>query len=263
MNFDLLNQMIEYIESNLDNEIDFDKLSKITNTNIFILERIFMFLTNMTINEYIKKRRLSKAFEEIRNTDAKIIDIAFKYQYNSATSFNRAFKQLFNITPTECRRGVGNYKIMPKEHFIVNKGKYNFDYEIKKIDSITLYCYHVSAETLNDLLYEIRHLYKRVQSMEIYDEFNEVGMYGVYAKEGDLHNYYLGSTKYYPELEEYKIKENEYAEFKLSSRYQRDIVDLENRIDRQWIPSTNYNIKSKYKVELYKGDSCYIYLPLN
>ena len=33
MNFDLLNQMIEYIESNLDNKIDYNRLSKITNTN--------------------------------------------------------------------------------------------------------------------------------------------------------------------------------------------------------------------------------------
>lgn len=263
MNFDLLNQMIEYIENNLDNTINYDKLSKITNTNLFILERIFMFLTNMTINEYIKMRRLSKAFEEIRNTDVKIIDIAFKYQYNSASSFNRAFKRAFNITPAECRKGIGNYKIIPKEHFAVNKGNYNFDYEIKKINAMILYCYHVSADNLNDLLYEIRHLYKRVQSTEIYDIFNEVGMYGVYANEGNLHHYYLGSTKYYSDLEKYEIKENEYAEFKLLSRYQRDIVDLEKRIDRQWIPSTNYNIKSKYKVELYKGDSCLIYLPLN
>ena len=54
MNFDCLNKMIKYIEDNLDSQIDFNKLSKITNINIFILERIFMFLTDMTINEYIK-----------------------------------------------------------------------------------------------------------------------------------------------------------------------------------------------------------------
>ena len=110
MNFDSLNKMILYIENNLDSAIDFNQLSKITNTNIFILERIFTFLTNMTITEYIKKRRLSKAFEEIRNTTEKIIDIAFKYQYNSASSFNRAFKHLFSITPTECRKGIGDRK---------------------------------------------------------------------------------------------------------------------------------------------------------
>lgn len=56
MNFDYLNKMIEYIENNLDSEIDYNKLSKIANTNLFILERIFMFLTDMTINEYIKKK---------------------------------------------------------------------------------------------------------------------------------------------------------------------------------------------------------------
>ncbi len=73
MNFDYLNKMITYIENNLDNKIDYNELSKITKTNIFILERIFMFLTDMTITEYIRKRRLSKAFEEIRNTNLKIL----------------------------------------------------------------------------------------------------------------------------------------------------------------------------------------------
>ncbi len=55
MNFDNLNKMVYYIEKNLDNEIDYNELGKITNTNIFILERIFMFLTDMTIIEFIKK----------------------------------------------------------------------------------------------------------------------------------------------------------------------------------------------------------------
>ena len=51
MNYECLNKMIKYIEDNLDNEIDLDYLSTITNVNLFILERIFMFLTNMTIIE--------------------------------------------------------------------------------------------------------------------------------------------------------------------------------------------------------------------
>lgn len=262
MNFDYMNKMIDYIENNLDNEINFNQLSKITNTNIFILERIFMFLTNMTITEYIKKRRLSKAFEDIRNTNLKIIDIAFKYQYNSAPSFNRAFKQLFNITPTECRKGIGNYKIIPKEYFEINKTNYNFDYEIKKINSITLYCYHITSKNHSDLLYKIRELYKKVKNNNYYKEFNEVGMYGIFFKMGNLYNYYLGSTKYFPNLEKYAIEENKYAIFKLVSRKQNDIVSLEKKINKQWIPSTNYNAKNNLKIELYINDTCYIYLPI-
>lgn len=262
MNFDYLNKMIKYIENNLDNEIDFNELSKITNTNIFILDRIFMFLTNMTITEYIKKRRLSKAFEDIRNTDLKIIDIAFKYHYNSAPAFNRAFKSLFNITPTECRKGISNYKIIPIEYFETNKKNYNFDYEIKTINSITLYCYHVTSKNHSDLLYKIRKLYKKVRNNNYYNIFNEAGMYGIFYKNDNSYDYYLGSTKYFPNLEKYEIARNEYAAFKLISKNQNDIVTLEEKINKQWIPSTNYNIKSNLKIELYKDNNCYIYLPI-
>lgn len=254
--------MINYIEKNLCNEIDFNELSKITNTNIFILERIFMFLTNKTLTEYIKKRRLSKAFEDIRNTNLKIIDIAFKYQYNSASSFNRAFKQLFNITPTECRKGIGNYKIIPIEYFETNRRKYNFDYEIKKINTITLYCYHITSKTHSDLLYKIRELYQSVKNNNYYKEFNEVGMYGIFYKNGNIYNYYLGSTKYFSDLEKYEIEKNTYAVFKLISRNQNDIVDLEEEINKQWIPSTSYSIKSNLKIEFYKNNNCYIYLSI-
>ncbi len=263
MNLDYLNKMIEYIESNLDSEIDFYKLSKITNTNLFILERIFMFLTNMTITEYIKKRRLSKAFEEIRNTSYKIIDIAFKYQFNSASSFNRSFKQLFNITPTECRKGIGNYKIIPIEYFETSKEKYNFDYKIININSTFLYCYHITSKNHFDLLYKIKQLYLKVKANGYYKEFNKNGMYGIFSKNGNLYHYFLGSTKYFPDLEKYEIQKNAYAEFKLISREQHKIVNLEKKINKQWIPSTNYNIKNKLKIELYKDDSCFIYLPIN
>jgi len=255
--------MIKYIENNLDSEINYNELSKITNTNIFILERIFMFLTNMTITEYIKKRRLSKAFEDIRNTDLKIIDIAFKYQYNSAPSFNRAFKQLFNMTPTECRKGLGNYKIIPIEYFESKKKNYNFDYEIKKLNSISLYCYHIASNNHSDLLYKIRYLYKKIKVNGYYKEFNEIGMYGIFYKSKDLYHYYLGSTKYFHDLEKYEINKGEYALFKLMSRSQNDIVGLEEKINKQWIPSTNYNAKNNFKIEFYKNEYCHICLPIN
>lgn len=262
MNFDCLNKMVEYIEKNLDDKIEFNKLSKITNTNIFILERIFMFLTNMTITEYIKKRRLSKAFEELRNTDNKIIDIAFKYQYNSASSFNRAFKQLFNITPTECRKGKGNYKIVPKEYFESNKVEYSFDYEIERINSTVLYCYHVTSKNHSDLLFKIKSLYEKVKTNGRYDEFNKVGMYGIFSKEEGIYHYYLGSIKKFSDLEKYEIKKNEYAKFKPVLNEQNEIVKLEESIINQWIPSTNYNIKNNLKIEYYEDNKCYIYVPI-
>lgn len=262
MNFDCLNKMIQYIEKNLDGEINFNHFSKITHINLFILERIFMFLTNMTITEYIKKRRLSKAFEEIRNTDLKIIDIAFKYQYNSASSFNRAFKQLFHITPSECRKGIGDYKMIPIQYFESDNQNYNFDYEIRKINLITLYCYHITSKDHSELLYKIKQLYKKVKANGHYVEFKQVGMYGIFFKNEEIYHYYLGSTKQFPNLEKYEIKKNKYAIFHLRSRNQIDIVRLERKINKQWIPSTNYEVIANLKIEYYQDDTCSIYLPV-
>ena len=72
----------------------------------------------------------------------------------------------------------------------------------------------------------------------------------------------MGSTKYFLNLEKYEIKEKEYAVFKLESRKQKDIVALEEKINKQWIPSTNYNPSNNLKIELYKDNNCYIYLPI-
>ena len=100
-NYKNLNNMIKYIENNLVNEIEIKKLAEIVGISSNSLQRIFTFITGITITEYIKKRRLSKAFEEIKNTNSKIIDIAIKYQYNSTIAFDRAFKRNFGITPVK------------------------------------------------------------------------------------------------------------------------------------------------------------------
>ena len=113
INYKNLNKMIEYIEENLTNEININELAKIGGISVNSLQRIFTFMTGITITEYIKKRRLSKAFEEIKNTDIKIVDVALKYQYNSTISFDRAFKKNFGVTPIECREKNISYKQFP------------------------------------------------------------------------------------------------------------------------------------------------------
>lgn len=65
MNFEYLNQMIKYIEENLTENIEYKKLAQIVGVSVYNLQRIFMFLTNISLSEYIRKRRLSKVFEEV------------------------------------------------------------------------------------------------------------------------------------------------------------------------------------------------------
>ena len=113
MNYEYLNNMIKNIEENLTQDIEYKKLSQIVGVSEYSLQRIFIFLTNISLSEYIRKRRLSRAFEELKTTDVKIIDIAIKYKYDSQISFARAFKSMFGMTPSECKTTNIEYKQFP------------------------------------------------------------------------------------------------------------------------------------------------------
>ena len=99
-----LNTLIDTVEDNLENEIDYNKLAKLLGTSSYTMQRIFNFLTGITLTEYIRKRRLSKSTEELRGTNHKIIDIAVKYHYDSPVSFSNAFKKMFGMSPTVFRK---------------------------------------------------------------------------------------------------------------------------------------------------------------
>ena len=86
-NFNKLNELILYIENNLDKEISNEKMAQILCVNTYTLYRVFMFITGISLTEYIRNRRLSVAGLEILNSNIKIIDLSLKYGYNSVDGF--------------------------------------------------------------------------------------------------------------------------------------------------------------------------------
>ena len=261
MNFEYLNEMIEYIEKNLTEEINYNKLAKIVGVSEYSLQRIFMFLTNMSIAEHIRKRRLSKAFEELKKSNIKIIDLAVKYGYDSSISFSRAFKNMFGITPRECKKSKEEYKIFPIIKFNNNNNLCKeLNYEIKEIDETVIYCVKTSANTHEDLLYNIRKLYSEIQKSELYKKINEVGMYGISLYDEGNYYYYVGSKEKYKNTEKFVIPKGNYVVFSVNSREQKNIVDTQKRIYSQWLPSTNYIVDENFNMELYVGNNCYLYM---
>lgn len=112
-----LNKVIEEIEKKLTNKIDYKKLAKIIGTSDYTLQRVFCFLTGITLIEYIRKRRLSNAAEDLQKGEEKVIDIALKYQYDSPISFTRAFQKMHNIAPSKVKESKVSIKAFPKIEF--------------------------------------------------------------------------------------------------------------------------------------------------
>ena len=108
---------------------------------MYTLQRIFSLITNVSLSEYIRKRRLSCAAFDLYNTKTKIMDLAMKYQYDNATSFSRAFTLFHGVKPSEVKRGEQSFKEFSKicfdETVIIDTEE--MSYHIKQLDAFTLY----------------------------------------------------------------------------------------------------------------------------
>ncbi len=98
-----MNKAIDYIENHLTDEIDEKELNKITACSFSLFQGSFNQITGISLSEYIRRRKLTRAAYDLQNTCDKVIDIGLRYGYQSSDAFSVAFKRLHGITPTEAR----------------------------------------------------------------------------------------------------------------------------------------------------------------
>jgi AraC family transcriptional regulator len=100
---------------------------------------MFSFLSGMALNEYIRRRRLSEAATELRNSRIKVIDLALKYGYDSPDSFSRAFRALHGIPPSQARtQGASLIAVPPMTFQLTVKGGHEMEYRIIEKDAFNI-----------------------------------------------------------------------------------------------------------------------------
>lgn len=103
-----MQQMIDQIDARIkknDNEaLSLTNLSKDLGYSEYYLSRKFKEISGMQYRDYLRYRRLAFALKELRDTDYGILDIALKYGFSSHEAFTRAFKEAYDITPSEYRQ---------------------------------------------------------------------------------------------------------------------------------------------------------------
>lgn len=268
-----LNKVVDKIEENLDKKISYEELAKIIGTSSYTLQRIFVFLTGITLTEYIRKRRLSKAVEDLTLTQEKIIDIAVKYQYDSQISFSNAFKKMHGITPSMVRKENLSLKIFPVINFkpITNIIE-ELEFRIANFEKINLY--GVTTGIIdNQNKKAIADLYEKVESngMKQYmiENSNKKELYyGVSEPTLDWENsnnskYYILGTKARKDFVDFQLPKATWACFKLKSKEQEDILKLYNTIYTKWLPSSKYKQILPYpELEIYYDNYCEICIPV-
>lgn len=109
MNYEeVIQETLGYIEENLHESLTLDVLSKRAGFSKFHFHRVFRSVLGMSVNEYIRMRRLANASVALLHTNERIIDIAFYYQFASQEVFTRAFKQHYHLPPGKYRKLMSN-----------------------------------------------------------------------------------------------------------------------------------------------------------
>lgn len=127
-----MNLAMDYIETNLTGEIRLPEVARKACCSSHQFQRMFSFITNVTLAEYIRRRRLTCAAIELQNSDAKVMDIALKYGYESPVSFARAFQSLHGVNPAIARQEGIALKAYPQLSFLISiKGAEAMNYRIE------------------------------------------------------------------------------------------------------------------------------------
>lgn len=282
-----MNLAIGYIEANLDDTIEMNRIGEIAGCNIYQFQKVFAYMANTSLAEYIRRRRLTRAAFDLQSNDIKVIDVALRYGYDSPTSFTRAFSALHGITPSEAKKGGASFVSYPPITFqITVQGVYAMNYriEVKEAFRVVGSRVKITPPSLEDdrALMEIPEFWgsfgasgKMGQLCQMMNaEPQGVLGLGIGEPEGSKGNYYyiaVASSLPVPEgMHELTVPAGTWAVFESTGPLPTAIQNLQRQIYTEWMPNSGYEYNPYAPdIELY-GDGnqqasdykCWVWLPV-
>lgn len=258
-----LNEITKYIDNNLEEQINYDILAKTMGVNTYTMQRIFSLIAGISLSEYIRKRRLSNAGFDLYETDAKVMDIAVKYQYNNATSFSRAFETFHGIKPSQVNK-FSKLKNYPR--IIFNEEiKIPNELEYKIIEKNELILYGIGIETDNEKIsIDAPNFFKETESNNK-DKYGEI-KFGMVTYKDKLrehcNGYYVLYDKTIAEFQKIIIPKSKWLVFRINSQNAKDIQEMSHKFYLEFLPSCKYNLKEIPELEYYHDDVTDFLVPI-
>ncbi len=251
-----INSAIEYMEGHLTDEITLMDIAKHVHLSAFHFQRAFSLLTDMSPAEYLRKRRLSQAGADLLNGENKVIDVAFKYGYDSPESFSKAFTRFHGVSPMQVKKGNSIQFMNRYTVRLTIEGGCIMEYTIEKWEAMELLIHakDFHAETCEK---EIPGFWDEYYANEAYRKIP--GYLGVCAQQktdGDEFRYGIGckasDIQGVPEgFEIIRIPAYTWAVFKCVGPMPDAIQSMWERIYKEWLPVSDYELIPDYDIENY------------
>lgn len=265
-----IQKAIHFIEEHLLADLNMEQIAKEANSSIFHFQRTFSILTDMSIADYIRRRRLTLAAQELINTDNKIIDLSYKYGYDTPEAFAKAFRKQHGVTPSEARKKLGKlqsynrlviqvslkgaepmkYKIVEKESFQVVGVKRTYScVNGENTQKIPGFWDEVNADGTDDLLFSLNNgEIKGVLGVCVAD--------GAF-KENSIIDYWI-ATDHVGDVPEnllaMEIPASKWVVFEVHGPMPHAMQNTWKQIFSEWFPSNSYVQAGTPELEVYSNE---------
>lgn len=250
--YKVLNEITKYIDDNLEEEINYDVLARMMGVNTYTMQRMFSLLTNVSVAEYIRKRKLSVAGFDLYNSDDKIMDVAVKYGYDNATSFSRAFEAFHGIKPSMVNKQT-TLKEFPRIVFDENiKVTETMEYEIVELEEMNLCGMHVVTSN-QTIAKDAPKFFKEFEDKyrNIYGDV-QYGMVTYIMPERECcDKYYVLYDKDISVFEKINIPAGKWLKFRINSQVANEIQEMSHKFYIDFLPSCKYNLREVPELEYY------------
>ncbi len=251
-----INAAIDYMEAHLKDGVTLSELAKHVHLSAFHFQRAFSLLTGMSPAEYLRKRRLSQAGADLTGGEEKVIDVAMRYGYDSPESFTKAFTRFHGVSPMQVKKGSPIQFMNRFSVRITMEGGCMMEYTIEKWEAMELL---VHAKTFHAETSE-------AEIPKFWDAYSAdarcrkvPGYLGVCAQiktDGDEFRYGIGckasDVNGIPEgFEILHIPANTWAVFKCVGPMPGAIQTMWEKIYREWLPVSEYELIPDYDIENY------------
>lgn len=258
-----LGKAIDYIEDNLDKEISYDEAARIACCSPYYFQRVFSYVSGVSLAEYIRRRKMTQAAFELQRADSRVIDVALKYGYYSPTSFNRAFQNVHGITPTAAKLGGNVLQAYPSIQFKIEiTGGSAMAYRIVKKPPLRIVGIRIPLTSdMEENLRIVPEFWKASlqgkQFLEICSLSNGEprGILGisVYKNPKEIY-YYIGVAVNSPApagMYGFEIPAATWVIFDNNGRFKEDVQSVFKRFYMEWLPFSGYQYAELPDIEVY------------
>ncbi len=272
-----LNEAINYIEENLAGEISYEVISKIAGCSVYNFQRMFSYIADKPLAEYIRSRRLTLAAFDLLNSTDRIIDIALKYGYESQDAFTRAFKNFHSVLPSSVRNEIVQLKSCPKLSFQISiKGENHMNYQIEQWPAFKVMgvSYKVNTSSAFQVVPKIwEHAWQdgtMQRFIENFPDYRPAGFLGlsVGGQWGDSEemNYIIAVTshvdveecKHIPALEgmeEFSYPAATWVIFEANGQLPDATQKVYKQFYTEWLPNSGYKLADMPVIESYMQEN--------